>query len=92
MGVDCTSMAASDPSAPQPVSPDRAPAIPAGMPPCITAAELAKRWGKTKWTIHRMNQDPEHPLKAAAFSKRPLYFPLRLVEAIESGAVRYPQP
>lgn len=85
-------MTAGDPSAPQPAAPDRTPAILVGMTPCITAAELAKRWGKSRWAISAMNRDPQHPLKASAFSRRPLYFPLQLVENIERGLARYSEP
>jgi hypothetical protein len=57
----------------------------------LTTDELAKRWGKSKYTIWRMNDDPDHPLKAAAFSRKPLYFPMRLITAIEEGYARPPQ-
>ena len=55
---------------------------------CLTADQLAARWGKSKATIHRMNADPDHPLKSSAISRRPLYFPLPLIRNIEEGHAR----
>ena len=55
---------------------------------CLTADQLAERWGKSKCQICRMNQDPQHPLKASAFSRRPLFFHIDLVRNIEAGKAK----